>query len=84
MPSVVASTKTCRGVSIISLLYWGMRDFERSGPQFIYVYVSPAQMLLCAFLVLLALTHARAARVYLLDDDVEDQGKVSFQGHKNG
>jgi hypothetical protein len=41
-------------------------------------------MLLCAFLILLALTHARAARVYLLDDGVEDQGKVSFQGLKNG
>jgi hypothetical protein len=50
----------------------------------IYIYVSPVQMLLCALLVILALTHARAARVYLLDDGVEDQGKVSFQGLKNG
>jgi hypothetical protein len=35
-------------------------------------------MLLCALLAL-ALSHARAARVYLLDDGVEDQGKVTFQ-----
>lgn len=48
------------------------------------MYDSPAQMLLCAFLVILALAHATAARVYLLDDGVEDQGKLSFQGLKNG
>jgi hypothetical protein len=40
------------------------------------------QLLLCALLVLLALTQAKAARVYLLDDDVEDQGKGPFQGLK--
>jgi hypothetical protein len=46
------------------------------------IYVSPVQILLCALLVL-ALTHARAARVYLLDDGVEDQGKVPFKLIKN-
>jgi hypothetical protein len=36
------------------------------------------QMLLCALLCL-ALTHVRAARVYLLDDGIEDQGEFPFK-----
>ena len=31
-------------------------------------------------LLFLALTHAWAAKVYLLDDGIEDQGEVPFRG----
>jgi hypothetical protein len=44
-------------------------------------FLSPVQMLLCVLLCL-ALTHARAARVYLLDDGIEDQGEDPFNGQK--